>query len=437
MATARLAQEIIDHIIDFLWDDPPSLCKCALTHSSWYNRSRMLLYIRVHIRDCATFSAFRQLVLHAPRPRSFFEGHSSLLDLTDGGVRPYVQEIPHLLVSCRQAIRTIVLREAHWHEKRSPHSTFFSSLALLTTITRLELISCTFGTFREFQRLLCELPQLTEVSIQDISIKSHSPIPVVPGVRSTGDRLRLHLLHVKGLPSDEFIELLNWIRSTPSGCDRTIRSLHLNPMLPTTANWHITAGLLLQALGAPLTDVAVPVLIGGLSQLYLIFGSNLTWSSIDDDHAGLLSNSSLQSLRLFYLFVGPWTIAWGHIARTLFSISSTMIRHLYLDFKVGIDPRYHGIGDMHVQLTMDWTPLNNITMLKQFASLTEVVVGMEWHISEAVTELEVQDLQNTINGGLRQLHWNARGILTIKHEVHTFSDPPSTGPPTDVANAVV
>lgn len=279
---SRLPVEIIDRIIDFLYNDMRSLAMCARVHSQWTASSRHHLY------RCLTLSQWR---LEKPKSYMLFRGWLKSRD--SGQDKPYdLEAICAPNSSIRSHIRTIYMYVANHKVWDRLCGTAFPRLVqvsvtncgqydqeaikpsvrrwiatLMPSITILCLWDVYFHCAEDFIELISEARQLQELRFGDVSLKNTEPgahdLPFPPRVST----LRLH-----GRQTVSVDRLVEWTLKSNTAI-RTLDLANFSEIGPADApNWKSISSLI-DWVGPSVTRFRVglslaPVLgVGGLNRL--------------------------------------------------------------------------------------------------------------------------------------------------------------------------
>ncbi|KAH9832012.1 uncharacterized protein C8Q71DRAFT_277088 [Rhodofomes roseus] len=153
--------ELWDHVVDFLWTDPPTLLSCALTCKAWLPASQH------HLRRQTTMTIRNETmlkcianVLCSRRSRRLFELVETVRVVEDP-TRPFVRTVPFRLpASALPALTRIVMENICWMiPAQEPHHQFFESLSVLARAHEkgagaIELVQCRFRRVHAYARRL-------------------------------------------------------------------------------------------------------------------------------------------------------------------------------------------------------------------------------------------------------------------------------------------
>ncbi|SJL01560.1 uncharacterized protein ARMOST_04882 [Armillaria ostoyae] len=82
-----LPQELVDHIIDSIGDDPETLQACAVVRQSWTSASQRSLFRHIRLTNRRLLVLFQQVISSSPRLANF----TKHLDVVDTAIRPSQQ----------------------------------------------------------------------------------------------------------------------------------------------------------------------------------------------------------------------------------------------------------------------------------------------------------------------------------------------------------
>jgi len=177
--------EVWDHIIDFLWTDPPALLSCALTCRAWLPTSRLHLRREtvLTIRNATMLNCVAD-VLCSRRRRRLFELVETLR-IVDDPVRPFARSFAFCLhKAALPNLTSIVMENIDWSTPaQEPYYQYFRSLSAFKGVRVVELKRCRFrraavifNVLRAFHKLrpLC-VAGLTCVMVRNgICVPAHT-----------------------------------------------------------------------------------------------------------------------------------------------------------------------------------------------------------------------------------------------------------------------
>ncbi|KAK0453203.1 hypothetical protein EV421DRAFT_1762657 [Armillaria borealis] len=82
-----LPQELVDHIIDSIGDDPETLQACAVVRQTWTSASQRSLFRHIRLTNRRLLVLFQQVISSSPRLANFMKH----LDVVDTAIRPSQQ----------------------------------------------------------------------------------------------------------------------------------------------------------------------------------------------------------------------------------------------------------------------------------------------------------------------------------------------------------
>ncbi|GBE85367.1 hypothetical protein SCP_0705540 [Sparassis crispa] len=158
-----LPTELTDRIIDFLWDDAPSLCRCALTCHTWLPRSHYNLYNSIHLDTRRSLES----LIRASRIRNVERSLSSVHRLELQDTKPgWVHRLPLVLGHILSDIQELLIEHLDWNGICMHPDTVPFGFMQFGRVTTLSLSGCTFRSPRQFQ---CLVSALTRLNILKIS----------------------------------------------------------------------------------------------------------------------------------------------------------------------------------------------------------------------------------------------------------------------------
>lgn len=220
----RIPQEIWENVIDMLWDHRPTLLACALTCRRWLPRSRHRLFIIIHLCKAQQLDGFSKLLAVTPSVDDLVRDLVIYYTRENTAPRPF-SLFPILLA--RKLTKVEHIQFEGDYSVPSPYLAplpgyYFLSLSQFTSVTKLSLCTLRFATFAEIRRVICALPNLSELCC--IHLIWNTTGPVQPLARRPDRTPRLTSLRLdmrQGMTA-----LADWFLSTA-----TLESLHTVTLL--------------------------------------------------------------------------------------------------------------------------------------------------------------------------------------------------------------
>ncbi|KZT69950.1 hypothetical protein DAEQUDRAFT_810969 [Daedalea quercina L-15889] len=170
-----LPHELVDYILEFLWDDIRTLFNCSLTCHR-YRGSPMCRHFRgikptniIYIHNRRDLD-FVSRVLSSKRTRRFYEQDNiTYIAIGDNPHKPFAHTVPlRISPSHLPDLDVIEIFSTDWVACR-PHPSFFLRLAHFVSVTRLGLYHCRFHFALELRQLTDALPNLTTLHLIDMT----------------------------------------------------------------------------------------------------------------------------------------------------------------------------------------------------------------------------------------------------------------------------
>ncbi|KAI0915483.1 hypothetical protein AcV5_003691 [Taiwanofungus camphoratus] len=392
-----LPPEIIDRIIDHLWDDAPALYNCALTSRAWTASSYFHLFVTLRIGSISAFESLVHLTVHSALAKRWL-GFARELTIYDSKTLPFAHLVPQKLARYLTRVRLIRLLNVYWY-KLSFHPNFSMLVAQFTSVTHLYMETCEFRNFGDFKRFICAFPQLTDLHVGGDTVFTTEPPPILEHLPRIASSPRLKTLHLSLGYYKNIIPICKWLVRTASV--RTLRSLII---FNTARGYYSALAGLLQALGPSL--------------------EHLSLCYIPEDDFSLEHSTNLVSLMVDRDDVEAWPTSWERVIRALTQITSSRIRKLTFSVSVYRDPKESDIVDVRLAEkdpmwdSIDWARLNEIAQRDYFRSLEKVNIHLIWYW--AVHTNDYSEFQNEMEERLHRLQWHSLGILNISHDYPTW-----------------
>ncbi|KZT64369.1 hypothetical protein DAEQUDRAFT_38884 [Daedalea quercina L-15889] len=184
-AFLRVPQELIDHIVDFLWDNAVTLTRCCFVCHPWRLAARYHLrrYEHLTVRSRTDLTEYGR-VLQLNRNTPLFTNKRRLRDykieIIDDHRRPFAHLFPIFMRgSDVTGASKLSINQVDWTSIQ-PHDQFFRCLSSYTNITSLHLCHCRFHSASHLYRTVDALPSLTYLKLSDITILRPLVIGLLP-----------------------------------------------------------------------------------------------------------------------------------------------------------------------------------------------------------------------------------------------------------------
>lgn len=327
--SAILPPELDDRIIDFLWDDPPSLCNCALTCRAWLPASRYNLYHTIHLSTRRVFwDLVRTAIIATAPPPCFAFVQELYIEMKKNDRcsmaerKVWVNLVPYHFGKYMSNVRLL-------HFERLVHPFprgFYSALSRFSAVTELHLECCSLGPFREFQLLVCALPRLSTLRVTGAPLRARSLEPEQDVDFSPDGCPYLKSLELREFPDSGV--LCRWLSRTPIGLNlENLADYTLGTPSKGAEDGVSSASHLATSLGPSLRSLVVTVrdIHGTRSPPFAVSYSHI--GDIVAEHHDLAPCINLESLMLRLECVD-----WRELARLLSQITTSSLRRLQFEF---------------------------------------------------------------------------------------------------------
>ncbi|KAH9831750.1 uncharacterized protein C8Q71DRAFT_686205, partial [Rhodofomes roseus] len=153
-----LPQELVDYIIDYLWDEPLLLAKCCLVCRAWYSAAKYHLPREVVVQNTASLGAFVHMLVSKENRR--YCRIVQTLDVYESSERPFVHTLPlRVRGYFMPRLQNLRLHGITWKAVQ-PHVLFFRFLSYFRSVLDLSLTKCHLKRAELLQRIINALPQL-------------------------------------------------------------------------------------------------------------------------------------------------------------------------------------------------------------------------------------------------------------------------------------
>ncbi|KAH9841515.1 uncharacterized protein C8Q71DRAFT_803309 [Rhodofomes roseus] len=179
-SNSNLPQEVLEYVIDFLWDDPISLARCCLTCRAWIQVAVYHLR-RYNNTSVLTIRNRKSLTAHSRASKLMKTKRPSTLEIDENPRKSYVHTFPMLMPGCNlsKESTTLTIRRLDLAIRR-PHNQFFRYLSYYTHITALDLRLCRFESTPQLRRMINALPNLTDLELTGITLRDGLVTTLVP-----------------------------------------------------------------------------------------------------------------------------------------------------------------------------------------------------------------------------------------------------------------
>lgn len=199
-----LPAEIIDHIIDFLWDDYPALSKCGQVAKSWLPAARLHLLHTIIIRPSRSRGFASPLTRKSapyftPYVRNF---EINCSPLTTDEILPFIPKF--------FGLQKLTLLHGYWHEL--PLSLRGWIKSMIVRIKYLELSQMDFKHLEQFQRIIGAAESLQTLVLNGGSLLVYGP--TFDGPRTPPPRLNILVIKdMKSWELDSIRPVIIWLTS--------------------------------------------------------------------------------------------------------------------------------------------------------------------------------------------------------------------------------
>jgi len=163
---ALLPAEMVDKIIDELRGDVPSLHACALTCRAWRPRSRYNLFYIINVTR-RTNPRMLAYILYGVTYSPFHFSHEVHIRDCAIGPRRLVDVVNDFLGPTMPNVKVLKVEGADWfptlYHDMSPLSNF-------SAISTLSLQACIFHTVLQFERMICGLLNLSDLTLLQFTL---------------------------------------------------------------------------------------------------------------------------------------------------------------------------------------------------------------------------------------------------------------------------
>lgn len=193
--------ELVENILNHLHGCRGDLCKCALTHSSWYPCAIKVLYTDIHILGRREFDALRDRLRCRDVVAQCAFSHTEALRVTCDAI--YAHDVLATLAGVTfPELRTLSFCIYDLVGGRSlpqsqrppwiPPLPFSNTFSFVTTLSFIDQL---FSTLRELVRTVCAFPQLQDLELRGFcGLKTRIDNARICVTPTTGGRLKLRRL---------------------------------------------------------------------------------------------------------------------------------------------------------------------------------------------------------------------------------------------------
>ncbi|KZT63474.1 hypothetical protein DAEQUDRAFT_760460 [Daedalea quercina L-15889] len=202
----EMPTETWERILDYLWDKPADLKRCAAVCKAWYARSYFHLVTSTRLVDPHRTHLFTKLLERRPQLPARVQTVVIVGAVSSGETR---RPIPHLgtfvlmLAKKLPSMYTLGIANADWQPSTLSSSGFLHLSTGFACITQLHLIYVTFPSKIFLARLVCALPSLRDLGCQHLLFRSASFNPSM----MCSPPPQIKIIHLDG-PSDDVVDLI-------------------------------------------------------------------------------------------------------------------------------------------------------------------------------------------------------------------------------------
>lgn len=233
--------EVVERSLDFLWNDPRTLSRCALVCKEWLPRCRYHFLHMIHLPDRKAFDHLREASFSTDPLATYLPMRDVTLRVIEDDRSPYVHTIPHTLARRLRPLTFISITKMDWRA-RPPHSTFFMMMGETKSLTHLCLSHCRFRRFQDLKRIIGAILALEDLRLHNVSFGDQPVATRVPADFSDSEdesflpiyrrrgrwqsshrdsprklkRPALACLIARDCPPATLLHLISWIRESPS-----------------------------------------------------------------------------------------------------------------------------------------------------------------------------------------------------------------------------
>lgn len=174
-----LAQELIDTIADFLWDEPVQLARCCLVCCAWYFAARRHLSPSVALCGRDTLDDLVRILMSKENNR--YGQAVRNLQIVDKPDQPYVRTLPMRLPGCHlKGLKVVHFLDLDWAALARPHISFFDYLTSYSSVTKVCFDNCTFRRVEDLRAIADALPNLDSLMLSRIMVRLASDATHLP-----------------------------------------------------------------------------------------------------------------------------------------------------------------------------------------------------------------------------------------------------------------
>ncbi|OCH84014.1 hypothetical protein OBBRIDRAFT_808564 [Obba rivulosa] len=389
-----LPPELSDRLIDFLFDDLPSLKNCALVCRDWHVASHFHLFDTIRL-NLSTDPARLTEIASSPPLRYSVKNVSVNSPLQDVSVVPYLFVVQNpTSTPAYAASQPTEVVTSRWYPSTSALLTRF------TSITTLTFHNCALGPQRLYLRFLAGFPHLSHLTLYRCNV-SYPPEHIVNEdiiLPANVDTLGLVSLNLAEVTGEDIRLLIEWLLSTRT--KKTIRRVKFWDVHPYAADYHEAMRMLLETTGVVLEELTIS---------YLAFQDGVATIRSSLYPADALSVTPTKNLRTLCLLDGALGIS--ELLVALAQVDSHCLEELHLQFtslrSVGQDGR-----------SSFWTSLGNMLSQPPYSN-TQLVLWCgplhEWASPSGCQVLEADTMQwlpeRQSRGLIKVLNWDPVEVL--------------------------
>ena len=167
-AIPEFSQELIEHIANFLWDEPVQLTQCSLVCAAWYHAAKR--HLTSYMSATSDFAMKRLVyILTSKRNRKYRKALKHIKVGEKPSLRAFHMRLPGGALT---AMESLEFSELDWtHSKLRFQPVFYQRLSYFVSVKTLYLRHCRLFCAEDLARVICALPNLDELNADSITIR--------------------------------------------------------------------------------------------------------------------------------------------------------------------------------------------------------------------------------------------------------------------------
>ena len=167
----KIPIQVVERIIDYLWYDPRTLSKCALTSRDWASRCCYHFCHMLYITDRDAYDNLSRSLLH--HETCDVPMREITMRVIEDANAPFFHLLPFIMLTRFPHITFVSIRSADWRTHPVPISTL-RLFSHLKSLTHLSLSDCHSRHFVDFRNIVTGILKLEDLRLWRVKLSASS-----------------------------------------------------------------------------------------------------------------------------------------------------------------------------------------------------------------------------------------------------------------------